>query len=154
MTEYELKAIVRTNIKRYREYRKWTQAQLAEKLDISINFLSDIENGKKWISPASMVKFASVLNIEPFELFKPADVPTPDVYTLFSRYNDEVVQAVSESLKQIYCYYQTLIKKKPPARVRGVKKSGKTDKVRQGEDYQKTGYRGLPGESSVAENEK
>ncbi|MCL2834269.1 MAG: helix-turn-helix domain-containing protein, partial [Treponema sp.] len=45
MTEQELRTIVRINIRRYREYRKWTQAQLAEKLDISINFLSDIENG-------------------------------------------------------------------------------------------------------------
>lgn len=109
MTEYELKTIVRTNIKRYREYRKWTQAQLAEKLDISINFLSDIENGKKWISPASMVKFASTLNIEPFELFKPADVPAPAVSALFSRYNEEVVQVISESLKQTYQYYHALI---------------------------------------------
>ena len=116
MTEYELKAIVRSNIKRYRDYRKWTQAQLAEKLDISINFLSDIENGKKWISPASMVKFASVLNIEPFELFKPADAPMPDVSTLFARYNDEVVLAVSESLKRTYSYYQALVEEKSPSR--------------------------------------
>jgi len=111
MTEDNLRAIVRTNIKRYREYRKWTQAQFAEKLSISINFLSDIENGKKWISPASMVKFANVLNIEPFELFKPADAPIPAVSALFSKYNDEVEQAVSASLKQVYRYYQAKIKK-------------------------------------------
>jgi len=114
MTENELKTIVRANIKRFREYRKWTQAQLAEKLDISINFLSDIENGKKWFSPATMVKFASILNIEPFELFKPADTPAPAVSELFSKYNDEVVQAVSESLRQTYSYYQALIDEKKP----------------------------------------
>jgi transcriptional regulator with XRE-family HTH domain len=109
MTEDQLRTIVRTNIRRYRGYRKWTQAELAEKLDISINFLSDIENGKKWISPTSMVKFASVLNIEPFELFKPADTPSPSVATIFSKYNDEVVQAVTASLKQIYEYFQAKI---------------------------------------------
>ena len=109
MTEGELRTIVRTNIRRYRDHRKWTQAELAEKLDISINFLSDIENGKRWISPASMVKFASVLNIEPFELFKPANAPPPAVSCLFTKYNEEVVQAVSASLKQVYCYYQALI---------------------------------------------
>ena len=109
MTENDLRAIVKTNIRRYRDYRKWTQAEFAEKLDISINFLSDIENGKKWISPASMVKFASVLNIEPFELFKPADNPTPALSILFSKYNDEVVQAVSNALNQIYNYYHTKV---------------------------------------------
>jgi len=113
MTEYELKTIVRTNIKRYREYRKWTQAQLAEKLDISVNFLSDIENGKKWISPTSMVKIASAFNIEPFELLKPADIPAPTVSTIFSRYNIEVIQAISESLKQVYDYYQAQIDDNP-----------------------------------------
>jgi len=113
MTESQLRDIVRTNIRRYRDYRKWTQAEFAEKLDISINFLSDIENGKKWISPASMVKFASVLNIEPFELFKPADAPLPSVSTLFSKYNDEVVQAVSASLKQVYSYYQSQVEAEP-----------------------------------------
>jgi transcriptional regulator with XRE-family HTH domain len=113
MTENQLRDIVRTNIRRYRDYRKWTQAEFAEKLEISINFLSDIENGKRWISPASMVKFASVLNIEPFELFKPADAPPPSVSSLFSRYNDEVVQAVSASLKQIYSYYQARVEADP-----------------------------------------
>jgi len=109
MTENQLRDIVRTNIRRYRNYRKWTQAEFAEKLGISINFLSDIENGKRWISPASMVKFASVLNIEPYELFKPADTPSPSVSSLFYKYNDEVIQVVSDSLKQIYSYYQTQI---------------------------------------------
>ena len=96
MTENQLRDIVRTNIRRYRDFRKWTQAEFAEKLDISINFLSDIENGKKWISPASIVKFASVLNIEPFELFKPIDDPLPSVSDLLSKYNDEVIRAVSD----------------------------------------------------------
>jgi transcriptional regulator with XRE-family HTH domain len=109
MTENQLRTIVSTNIRRFRDYRKWTQAEFAEKLDISVNFLSDIENGKKWISPASMVKFASVLNIEPYELFKPADTPAPSVSILFSKYNDEVIKAVSASLKQVYSYFQAQI---------------------------------------------
>ena len=121
MTECELKNIVRTNIKRYRKYRKWTQAQLAEKLDISINFLSEIENGKKWISPETMVNVASALNIEPFELFKPADIAAPGVSALLSRYNNEVIQAVLESLNRIYSYYQGLADKKPPSGTESIK---------------------------------
>ena len=113
MTENQLRDIVRANIRRYRDYRKWTQAEFAEKLGISINFLSDIENGKKWISPASMVKFASVLNIEPYELFKPADAPPASVSALFSKYNDEAMEAVSASLKEVYTYYQHRIESEP-----------------------------------------
>ena len=113
MTEKELKTIVLTNIKRYRDLRKWTQAQLAEKLDISVNFVSDVENGKKWISVATIVKLASVLNIEPYELFKPAEIQPPGISELLYRYNDEVVQTVTESLKQVYSYYQANISENP-----------------------------------------
>ena len=122
MTENEFRAIVRKNIRRYRDYRKWTQAELAEKMDISVNFLSDIENGKRWISPASIVKFAAVLKIEPYELFKPADAQPSSVCDLLNKYNDDVVLAVSSSLKNVYDYYlafaqtetQTALKKNPP----------------------------------------
>ena len=104
--EEQLKDIVRTNIKRYRKYRKWTQAEFAEKLAISINFLSDIENGKKWISLKNIAKFANILNIEPFELFKPVDAISPSVLDLLSKYNAEVVEAVAASIDHVYNYYQ------------------------------------------------
>jgi len=113
MTEKELKTIVLTNIKRYRDLHKWTQAQLAEKLDISVNFVSDIENGKKFFSMGTLVKLASVLNIEPYELFKPANTPPPGVSEILYRYNDDVVQCVNESLQQVYNYYQANISKNP-----------------------------------------
>jgi len=121
MTESELRAIVQTNIKRYRNYRKWTQAQLAEKVEISTNFLSDVENGKKWISLETMIKFASTFNVEPFELFKPAEAAEASVSVLFSRYNGEVVKAVSESLERIYDYYQVLTDEKPCPKAKGAK---------------------------------
>ena len=111
MTEDQLKSIVRANIRRYRGFRKWTQADLAEKLDISVNFLSDVENGKKWISLTNIVKFANVLNIEPFELFKPANAPAPDVSVLLTKYNDQVKEALSVSIENIYNYFQSGIDK-------------------------------------------
>jgi transcriptional regulator with XRE-family HTH domain len=113
MTENDLRTIVRTNIRRYRGFRQWTQAELAEKLGISVNFLCDVENGKRWISPASMVKIAGVLNIEPFELFKPADAPPSVISTLFSKYNDEVIETVSSSLKRVYGYFQAQLAEEP-----------------------------------------
>ena len=45
MTEAEIRDIFGSNLKRYRAYRKFSQAELAEKLDISLPFLSDAENG-------------------------------------------------------------------------------------------------------------
>jgi transcriptional regulator with XRE-family HTH domain len=105
MTELELRKILSLNIKRYRHTRNLSQVDLAEKLDISVNFLSNIENGNKWISPQTLVKFASALKIEPYELFKPEEALPPDVSTILNKYTDEAVIAVTQALDQIRGYY-------------------------------------------------
>jgi transcriptional regulator with XRE-family HTH domain len=105
MTERELRGILSANIKRYRTSRDLSQAALAEKLDISVNFLCNIENGNKWISPQTLVKFASALNIEPYELFKQEEALPPDASTLLNKYADEAVIAVTRTLNEIRGYY-------------------------------------------------
>ena len=60
MTEQDLRVILSQNIKKIRGYHKLSQADFAEKIDISIPFLSDIENGKKWVSPTTLSKMECV----------------------------------------------------------------------------------------------
>jgi len=71
MQEQDLKALFAGNIKKYRSRRGWSQLKLSENLDISTNFLSEIETGKGWVSPLTLVKLAAALEVEVFELFKP-----------------------------------------------------------------------------------
>jgi len=105
MTDKELKAIFSTNIKRHRQSRNLSQADLAEKLDISVNFLCNIENGNRWISPQTLVKFATALNVEPYELFKPAEALPPEMPLILNKCLDEAVVAVTQTLNQIRGYY-------------------------------------------------
>jgi len=100
MTEAEIRGILSSNLKRYRNYRKLSQAEMAEKLDISIPFLSDVENGRKWISPNTLVKFASALDIEPYELFKPENALTPEIATTLSNWSNDIVEAVAQTVKK------------------------------------------------------
>ena len=105
MTEQELRAILSANLKRYRNYRKLTQEELAEKLEISIPFLSDVENGRKWVSPVTLVKIANVLSIEPHELFKPAEALSPNMALALDKWSGEVIEAVTKTVKNIQDYY-------------------------------------------------
>jgi transcriptional regulator with XRE-family HTH domain len=105
MTEQEIRNILSINIKRYRQSRSLSQADLAEELDISVNFLCNIENGNRWISPQTLVKFATALNIEPYELFKPAEALPSDVTNTLNKCFDEAVVAVTQTLNQIRSYY-------------------------------------------------
>ncbi|GHU98107.1 hypothetical protein FACS189483_05690 [Spirochaetia bacterium] len=117
MEDQELRRILSANIKLYRNRREWSQVKLAEKLDISANFLADIETGKSWVSSITLVKLANVLNIEVYELFKPAAVPPGDVpskETVAKLVKDmsialtqSVNQAMNQSLENVARQYIT-----------------------------------------------
>jgi len=74
--EQALKAILSSNLKKYRHRRNWSQFTLAAKIDISTNFMADIEAGNTWVSAQTLVKLAQALEIEVFELLKPQNEDT------------------------------------------------------------------------------
>ena len=69
--EQAIKDILRENIKKFRQRRDLSQFALAAKLDISTNFLADIEAGNTWVSALTLHKLAKAFDIEPYELLKP-----------------------------------------------------------------------------------
>ena len=75
--EQALKDILKTNIKKYRKRRNLSQFALASKIDISTNFLADIEAGNTWVSAQTLMKLAQAFDIEPYELLKPEKTLTP-----------------------------------------------------------------------------
>jgi transcriptional regulator with XRE-family HTH domain len=101
MEEQELRGILSNNVKRCRMKNNLSQLALAEKVDISTNFLSDIERGKAWVSPNTLVKLASILNIEPYELFKPDALLSETEKSILQQYADENLKAVLSVINQI-----------------------------------------------------
>jgi transcriptional regulator with XRE-family HTH domain len=69
--EQALKDILSSNLKKYRHRRDWSQFTLAAKINISTNFLADIEAGNTWVSAQTLVKLAKAFEIDVFELLKP-----------------------------------------------------------------------------------
>ena len=69
MTSEELRMTVAENIKSYRKMNNLTQMALAEKADLSVGYLHDLEAGTKWGMPETMVKLATALNVQPFQFF-------------------------------------------------------------------------------------
>ena len=96
MTERDLLKIFSSNIRLYRARFRWSQAELAEKINISINFLSDIETGKKWASPITMVKFANVFNVKAYELLKPLDLIPENYYSVIEKFAEDVHSAIEQ----------------------------------------------------------
>ena len=101
MTEKNLRAILSQNIRRFRGYRKLSQADLAEKVNISIPFLSDIENGKKWLSPSTLVKMADALSIEVYELLKPENIIPDNAVNILEKYTADIYKTFVDALNNI-----------------------------------------------------
>jgi transcriptional regulator with XRE-family HTH domain len=99
MNEQELRELLSVNIKRFRNRRGWSQAKLAEKLDISTNFLSDIETKKGWVSPLTLVKFAAALDIEVYELFKPENSISDDLKDIVNKLAQDLTIVLTESVE-------------------------------------------------------
>ena len=66
------------NLKFYRFQKKYTQAKLAEKIDVSTNYISRVELGKHSVDFGKIEELWKHLDIEPFQLFlKPKNENLP-----------------------------------------------------------------------------
>ena len=63
MEKKSLNIEVGRRIREIREYQHFTREQLSEKANISIQFLSDIENGYKSMTALTIINLAKALNI-------------------------------------------------------------------------------------------
>lgn len=89
------------NIKRFRDTRKMSQADLAFDAGISIPFLSDIERGNKWPSPETIEKISSALDIEPFQLFSPDTRPNEENRLIIEKIIKEISIAQNTAIKNV-----------------------------------------------------
>ena len=105
MTDKELRIILSTNLKKFRIQHNYTQAKFAEMIDISIPFLSDIENGKKWISPTTFAKMAVALEVEAYELLKPERRLPDNVGEIIKEYTTEIHSEIGKTIEKLYNFY-------------------------------------------------
>jgi transcriptional regulator with XRE-family HTH domain len=97
MTESDLRVTLGANLKRFRCFRCLSQAEM---VDISPNFISDIETGKRWLSSDTLVNLADALKIEVFELLKPAETITGDSAALLTKYSEEASNVLGDMVAQ------------------------------------------------------
>jgi transcriptional regulator with XRE-family HTH domain len=99
MEEKEVRAILARNLKRLRNRLSLTQENLAEKADISVVFLSDVERANKWPYLDTLVRLSHALNVEVYELLKPEEALPPDTTALLTKYTEEATLVIAKSLQ-------------------------------------------------------
>jgi transcriptional regulator with XRE-family HTH domain len=69
MDEAELRLRLGQRVKYFRRLSRLTQAQLAEKADLSVNYVSEIETGVASPTLKTLLKLAQELDVEMEDLF-------------------------------------------------------------------------------------
>ncbi len=66
----DIKKVFGRNVRKYREQLEWTQAELAEKIDISTAFMTHIEHGTRGVSMETVEILARTFGLCYADLFE------------------------------------------------------------------------------------
>ena len=100
----DIREIFSKNLKHFRSRKNLSQFALSNKAGLAHNFVNDIENRKKWVSPETIAKLAVVLDVEPYKLFitNPLDgSQTKQIHLYIDELNDRFSEAMGD-LKDSY----------------------------------------------------
>jgi transcriptional regulator with XRE-family HTH domain len=92
------------NIKMLRARRGFSQADLTEKADISIPFLSNIERGIKYPQPDMLSKIANALGVEVNELFV-TNPESGEGNELLNQMSEDIAKNVNRAMAEVFKRY-------------------------------------------------
>jgi len=102
----KIRDILAQNIKVHRQRLSITQPELAERANISVNFIGMIEQKRKFPSPDMLDRIAEALEIETGELFITSVSPQAELMKLhkeiLASLNLSIIEAVSKAIKEQY----------------------------------------------------
>jgi len=104
METQEIKDILGRNIKYFRFHKQLSQSELAEKADISITFLSNIERGKMFPKVETLSRITKSLNVSVFELFRD-DLVHEDNKEVMNRLSEDMTKNVNLAMAEVFKQY-------------------------------------------------
>ncbi|MDR2467634.1 MAG: helix-turn-helix domain-containing protein [Spirochaetaceae bacterium] len=97
----DLKVLFGENLRKIRMDAKISQLKLGMKIDLTHNFINDIERGKKGASFETIAKLSSALDVEPYKFFVPKREPREEDFLGYPDHVENLLQAV-EAFKNYY----------------------------------------------------
>jgi len=104
METQEIKDILGRNIKYFRFHRQLSQSALAEKANISITFLSNIERGKMFPKVETLSRLTKSLDVAVFELFR-TDLIPKDGKEVIDRFSKDLAKNVNLAMAEVFKQY-------------------------------------------------
>ena len=106
MQEQELKESLGKNIKFFRFRKQFSQADLAEKAQISITSLSDIERGNNFPQAKTLCNLAKSLEVEVWSLFRGAGT-TDEQNSVIENFSEDFSKHINLAIETVRKQYLT-----------------------------------------------
>ena len=100
----DIREIFGKNLRYFRDQKNLSQVALSCKAGLAHNFVNDVENRKKWVSPETISKLVSVLDVEPYQLFTTNPLDSKQTSQI-NKYLDELNERFSEAVGEIKASY-------------------------------------------------
>ena len=94
----KIREILAQNIKFHRQKLGITQPELAERANISTNFIGMIEQKRKFPAPEMLDRIATALEIDTFELFTTSASPQAELKKLHKEILADLDRAIGEAV--------------------------------------------------------
>ena len=98
----KIREILAQNIKLHRQKLGITQPELAERANISANFIGMIEQKRKFPAPETLDRIAAALEIETFELFASPGSPQAELKKLHKEILADLDRAINEAVGKAF----------------------------------------------------
>jgi len=96
----DIKEIFAENLRKIRRKKGLTQEKLAEKANMSLQYLALLEIARKFPSGEMLERLANALDIETYELLAVAPSPQNELEQLRKEIKDDIKNAFGEKLEQ------------------------------------------------------
>ena len=113
ISSQDLRSLLGKRIQFHRKLRQLSQAALAERVDISITSLSQIERGIRYPTSETLSRVANSLEVDVCELFMESEAPAGNRLLLEKFKNDvlssvlnSVQRSVQKSVETVYATYE------------------------------------------------
>jgi transcriptional regulator with XRE-family HTH domain len=93
------------NLRRLRARKNISQLALANQAGLTHNFINEIENGRKWVSPESLAKLAGALDAEPYQFFSPETELKPLDPDIVTEHLEDITDSFNKWVRDIRVRY-------------------------------------------------
>ena len=96
-----IQELLAKNVRAARKRLGISQMKLAEKADLSVGYMNDVERARRWLGATTLARLARVLHLRPYQFFLENGDSTTDIHTMLAEIVSELRSSVDSDIESI-----------------------------------------------------